>query len=109
MGIFNRKKAALSRAYEGLDAGTAARHEALYMRIHEVGGVENLERLKIRDIPEAITICEILTRSMKSPALMCLKNFLSSLYCKADPTPATADLKQHRADTCGFTGCGKCV
>ncbi|GHV64367.1 hypothetical protein AGMMS49587_16600 [Spirochaetia bacterium] len=97
MSIFNKKKAALSRAFEGLDAEAAARHEALYMRIHEVGGVENLDKLKIRDIPEAITLCQILCRSMKHPALMCLQNFLSSLYCKADQASVDAQAAAYKA------------
>jgi hypothetical protein len=82
MKLFTKKKAA--GWAEGLDAETAARHEALYLRINEVGGVEHLGDLELQDIAEAITLCEILTRTMKHSTLMCLEKFLRRLCPAGD-------------------------
>jgi hypothetical protein len=56
------------------------RQEALMMRIAENGGVEKLDTLEIRDIPEAITLCKLLNSRMENSSMTCLENFLRKMY-----------------------------
>jgi hypothetical protein len=55
------------------------RQEALMLRIAENGGVEKLDTLEIRDIPEAIALCKLLNSHMDNGSIKCLENFLQGL------------------------------